>query len=61
MGEIVNLRKVRKDLRKREKDERAAASRIAHGRPKAERILETKRTSMLNRHLDRHKIESGDA
>ena len=61
MGEIVNLRKVRKDVRKREKDERAAANRIVHGRSKAERTLETKHASMLNRHLDRHKIESGDA
>jgi len=61
MGEVVNLRKVRKDVRKREKDERAAANRIVHGRSKAERTLETKRGSMLNRHLDRHKIESGDA
>ena len=61
MGEIVNLRKVRKHVRKREKDERAAANRLVHGRSKAERTLETKRTSMLDRHLDRHKIESGDA
>jgi len=61
MREIVNLRKARKDVRKREKDERAAANRIVHGRSKAERTSETKRALMLNRHLDRHKIESGDA
>jgi hypothetical protein len=61
MGEIVNLRKVRKDVKKRQEDDRAAANRIVHGRSKAERTLETKRASILNRHLDRHKIESGDA
>ena len=61
MGEIVSLRKVRKDAKKREKDESAAVNRMVHGRSKAERTLETKRISMLNRHLDRHKIESGDA
>jgi len=61
MGEIVNLRKVRKEAKKREKDERAALNRIVHGRPKAERTSEAKRTAMLSRHLDRHKIESGDA
>jgi hypothetical protein len=61
MGEIVNLRKVRKDAKKREKDKSAAVNRIVHGRPKAERTLEAKAISMLNRHLDRHKIESGDA
>jgi hypothetical protein len=61
MGEIVNLRKARKDAKKREKDERAALNRVVHGRPKAERVLETNRTAMIHRHLDRHKIESGDA
>ena len=61
MGEIVNLRKVRKDVSRREKEARAAANRLAHGRSKADLSLETKRASMLNRHLDRHKIESGDA
>jgi hypothetical protein len=61
MGEIVSLRKVRKDAKKREKDERAAVNRMVHGRSKAERTSEKKAISMLNRHLDRHKIESGDA
>jgi hypothetical protein len=61
MGEIVNLRKVRKGVSRREKEARAAANRLAHGRSKADRSLETKRASKLNRHLDRHKIESGDA
>jgi Domain of unknown function (DUF4169) len=61
MGEIVNLRKARKQATKREDAGRAAKNRIAHGRSKAERTLETKRTTLLNRHLDRHKLESGDA
>ena len=61
MGDIVNLRKVRKEAKQREKDERAAANRLVHGRSKAERILQMKRATMLSRHLDRHKIESGDA
>jgi hypothetical protein len=61
MGEIVNLRKVRKDAKKREKEKSAAANRMVHGRSKAERISEAKTISMLNRNLDRHKIESGDA
>ena len=40
MGEIVNLRKVRKEVEKRDDAERAAANRIVHGRSKAERSLE---------------------
>lgn len=61
MGEIVNLRKVRKQVRKREDAERAAANRIVHGRSKAERTLEEARADNLNRLLDGHRIESGDA
>jgi len=61
MGEIVNLRKVRKQAKKREDAERAAANRIVHGRSKAERDLKTRNTEKLNRHLDVHRIESGDA
>ena len=61
MGEIVNLRKVRKEIKKRDDAERAAANRIVHGRTKAERAIEQARTAKTNRHLDGHKIESGDA
>jgi hypothetical protein len=61
MGEIVNLRKVRKHAKKREDDERAAANRIVHGRSKAERDLQARNTEKLDRHLDEHRIESGDA
>lgn len=60
MGEIVNLRKFRKQVRKREDAERAGMNRIAHGRTKAERELEERRLVNLHRHLDGHKIDSGD-
>jgi hypothetical protein len=61
MGEIVNLRKVRKQLKKRDEAEQAAANRLLHGRPNAERKLETARTAKVDRYLDGHKIERGDA
>jgi len=60
MGDIVNLRKFRKQAKKREDAERAAANRIVHGRSKAEREIDEKRTNKLSRHLDAHKIDSGD-
>ena len=60
MGEIVNLRKFRKQAKKREDAEHAAANRIVHGRSKAEREIDERRTSKLHRHLDAHKIDSGD-
>ncbi len=61
MGEIVSLRKVRKEMKTRDAAERAVANRIVHGRTKAERILEKTRTAKIQRHLDGHKIEPGDA
>ena len=61
MGEIVNLRKFRKQAKKRDDAEQAAANRIVHGRSKAERELNDKRTNRLQRNLDGHRIDSGDA
>jgi hypothetical protein len=61
MGDIVNLRKFRKQAKKLQATERAAANRYVHGRSKSERDLETIRTERLKKHLDWHKIESGDA
>lgn len=61
MGEIVNLRKVRKQAKKREDAERAAANRIVHGRSKAERTLQEARTAKIQRHLEGHRLDTGDA
>jgi hypothetical protein len=61
MGEIVNLRRVRKQAKKRDEAEQAAANRIVHGRSKAERKLEAAHTAKADRYLDGHKIERGDA
>ena len=61
MGDVINLRKVRKQTKKREDAERAAANRIVHGRSKTERTLQARNDDRQNRHLDGHKIDSGDA
>jgi hypothetical protein len=60
MGEIVNLRKARKQARKLQEAERAAANRITHGRTKAERTLEATRAERTRQLLDAHKIDTGD-
>jgi len=60
MGDIVNLRKVRKQTRRREDAERAAANRLAYGRTKTERELEMRRVEKVDRQLDGHKIDSGE-
>jgi len=59
-GRHRHLRKFRKQAKKREDAEHAAANRIVHGRSKAEREMDDKRTNKLHRHLDAHKIDSGD-
>jgi hypothetical protein len=60
MGDIVNLRRVRKQA-KRQLDERgAAANRLLHGRPKAQRLRETTLDDKAQRNLDGHRIETGD-
>ncbi|MEA2873589.1 MAG: hypothetical protein QOH67_3565 [Hyphomicrobiales bacterium] len=60
MGEIVNLRKARKQARKLQEASRAAANRITHGGTNAERTLEATRAEKTRRLLDAHKIDTGD-
>ena len=60
MGEIVNLHKARKAAKKQQDAERAATNRMAHGRTKAERILETALSEKTRRLLDAHKIDTGN-
>jgi hypothetical protein len=60
MGDVVNLRTVRKRAAKQREDERAAANRTLHGRTKAQRLLETSRVEKLRRDFDAHKIENGE-
>ena len=61
MGEIVNLRKVRKQAGKQQDAKRAAANRLLFGQSKAERDGQADRAAKLNRLLDGHKIDSGEA
>jgi hypothetical protein len=57
MGDVVNLRKARKQAKKREDLERAESNRIVHGRSKAERNLQATRSEQMRRHLDAHRID----
>jgi len=60
MGDIVNLRKARKEARRLREAERATANRITHGRTKAERTMEATRAEKIRRLLDAHKLDTGD-
>ena len=56
MGDVVDFRKARKTLERRQKRKRAAENRLRHGRSKAGRAREAK----VRRSLDQHRVEAGD-
>jgi hypothetical protein len=60
MGDLVNLRRARKQADRREAEREAAANRLAHGRPKQERTLTRSNRDKAERSLDQHQIETGD-
>jgi hypothetical protein len=61
MGDVVNLRGVRKRAARQLRDKQAAEKRTIHGRSKAERATEHARNDKAARDLDRHRLESGEA
>jgi hypothetical protein len=60
MGDIVNLRRARKQAERQLAERKASANRLLHGRSKAERELEARRDAKARRDLDRHRTETGD-
>jgi hypothetical protein len=63
MGEIVNLRRSRKDRERREAETRAANNRAAFGRTRAEKDVEDARRDLDSRRLEGHRLtdKSDDA
>jgi hypothetical protein len=57
MGDIVNLRRVRKRAMRQEHAAKAAENRLMHGQPKAERILAETRAAKVSRNLDLHRMQ----
>ena len=60
MGDIINLRNVRKRAKRKQDAEQANVNRVVHGRSKAQRGLEAARSDKTQRDLDAHQIETGD-
>ena len=60
MGEIVNLRRARKQAERKSSEQTAAANRMAYGRSKAERALEQAKDERSLHELDQHRVETGD-
>jgi hypothetical protein len=61
MGDIVNLRTVRKRARRQHDSDAAAAQRLRYGEAKAERSLSRAKEDQTRRKLDQHRIQSGEA
>ncbi len=57
MAEIINLRRIRKNQARAEKEKAAQANRVAHGAPKATRKLAEARDEKAARNLAGHKLE----
>ena len=60
MAELINLRTVRKQAKRRASDQLADTNRLAHGQTRHARELEDAQQKKAGRDLDRHRIETGD-
>ena len=60
MGDIVNLRRARKQADRKVGELNAAANRLTHGRNKSERALDQAKNDKARRDLDQRQIETGD-
>ena len=60
MGDVVKLRKARKQRERQLEQKRAAENRLRFGRVKAERELGRARDAKIRRDLDQHRVEAGD-
>jgi hypothetical protein len=60
MGDVIKLRAARKQVKRLRDEKRAAASRLLHGRSKAERDLDAACDTKARRNLDQHRVDTGD-
>lgn len=60
MGEVINLRRARKEREKAAKEAEAAANRLLHGRSKAERRLAEGEAEIAARRLEGHRRDEPD-
>lgn len=57
MGDIVNLRRARKERARIQADEQAQINRVAFGRSKAERNMSEAERALAQRRIEGHKLE----
>ena len=61
MGDVVNLKRVKKRNEREQSAMQADANRARFGRTKAERALDESSKDRASRVLDQHRIDGGDA
>jgi hypothetical protein len=61
MGQIVNLKRVRKRSEREQAAKEAEANRARFGRSKSERAADAMRAKRANDRLDQHRIDGEDA
>lgn len=57
MGDLVNLRRARKDRDRRRREDEAAENRVKFGRSKAEKLTTKAQDALETRRLDGHRLE----
>jgi hypothetical protein len=57
MGDVVNLRRARKDRARTEADRKAQANRISFGRTKTEKSLTSAERALAERRIDGHRLD----
>ena len=60
MGQVINLRRARKDRARIEARAQGDAAAAKHGRTKADRALQATACERAERHLDGHEVERSD-
>lgn len=60
MGEVINLRQVRKARARAEADAKAETNRVAFGTPKKTKTLQQKRKALDEDRHEGHRLESQD-
>ncbi|HEV3499334.1 MAG TPA: DUF4169 family protein [Bradyrhizobium sp.] len=61
MGDVINLKRLKKRIERQQSAKRADANRARFGRTKSERTLDEQRTNRANDLLDQHRIDGEDA
>ena len=61
MGEVVNLKRVKKRNEREALAKQADANRARFGRTKSERVLDERAKDRAGNLLDQHRIDGGDA